>query len=58
MYFWIHCNDCGSHTEIHSKGSQEFCPCSSINWKCVDLIDNCQDCKELTEIEEKRAKRS
>lgn len=50
MMLYIHCHDCGEHTEIRSTGdSQEFCPCSSIDWQaCADRAPGeCAECDEI-----------
>jgi hypothetical protein len=50
MRFYIHCHDCGEHSEIYSNGeSQEFCPCSSIEWTGCDSVPpgECTECDEL-----------
>lgn len=53
-WFWIHCRDCGEHSEIRSKDTQEFCGCSSIDWHGCDASEpgECEECDEIMDRDE------
>lgn len=58
MYFWIHCPDCGEHSEIRSRDTQEQCACSSIDWKSCDAMEAgaCEECDEINGLHDSEEK--